>query len=137
MQLPKVNEAWYLIVFFTLSAAGLILAWMQEVNGKTHDDTVSTILGIVSQMNVVVVVAGASAYAGVEGYNMLAERYARREREIGRRQGRQEGRQEGRREGRQEILDRLSGLSGDELLAETQRIIDETRRAVSDNRRKD
>jgi hypothetical protein len=127
MQLPKVNEAWYLIVFFTLSAAGLILAWMQEVNGKTHDDTVSTILGIVSQMNVVVVVAGASAYAGVEGYNMLAERYARREREIGRR--------EGRREGRQEILDRLSGLSGDELLAETQRIIDETRRIVSDNRR--
>jgi hypothetical protein len=129
MQLPKVNEAWYLIVFFTLSAAGLILAWMQEVNGKTHDDTVSTILGIVSQMNVVVVVAGASAYAGVEGYNMLAERYARREREIGRREGRQEG--------RQELLDRLSGLSGDELLAETQRIIDETRRAVSDNRRKD
>ena len=112
-------------MFFTLSSAGLILAWMQEVNGKTHDDTVSTILGIVSQMNVVVVVAGASAYAGVEGYNMLAERYARREREIG------------RREGRQEILDRLSGLSGDELLAETQRIIDETRRAVSDNRRKD
>ena len=58
---------------------------------------------------------------------MLAERYARREREIGRR--------EGRREGRQELLDRLSGLSGDELLAETQRIIDETRRIVSDNRR--
>ena len=103
-------------MFFTLSSAGMILAWMQEVNGKTHDDTVSTILGIVSQMNVVVVVAGASAYAGVEGYNMLAERYARREREIGRREGRQEG--------RQELLDRLSGLSGDELLAETQRIID-------------
>ncbi len=60
---------------------------------------------------------------------MLAERYARREREIGRRKGRQEG--------RQELLDRLSGLSGDELLAETQRIIDETRRIVSDNRRKD
>ena len=58
---------------------------------------------------------------------MLAERYARREREIGRREGRQEG--------RQELLDRLSGLSGDELLAETQRIIDETRRIVSDNRR--
>ena len=127
MQLPKVNEAWYLIVFFTLSSAGMILAWMQEVNGKTHDDTVSTILGIVSQMNVVVVVAGASAYAGVEGYNMLAERYARREREIGRREGRQEG--------RQELLDRLSGLSGDELLAETQRIIAETLRLVDDNRR--
>ena len=127
MQLPKVNEAWYLIVFFTLSSAGLILAWMQEVNGKTHDDPVSTILGIVHQMNVVVVVAGASAYAGVEGYNMLAERYARREREIGRR--------EGRREGRQELLDRLSGLSGDELLAETQRIIAETLRLVDDNRR--
>ena len=120
-------------MFFTLSAAGLILAWMQEVNGKTDDDPVSTILGIVHQMNVVVVVAGASAYAGVEGYNMLAERYARREREIGRRKGLQEGRQEGR----QELLDRLSGLSGDELLAETQRIIDETRRIVSDNRRKD
>ena len=127
MQLPKVNEAWYLIVFFTLSSAGMILAWMQEVNGKTHDDTVSTILGIVSQMNVVVVVAGASAYGGVEGYNMLAERYARREREIGRREGRQEG--------RQELLDRLSGLSGDELLAETQRIIAETLRLVDDNRR--
>ena len=114
-------------MFFTLSSAGMILAWMQEVNGKTHDDTVSTILGIVSQMNVVVVVAGASAYAGVEGYNMLAERYARREREIGRREGRQEG--------RQELLDRLSGLSGDELLAETQRIIAETLRLVDDNRR--
>ncbi len=120
-------------MFFTLSAAGLILAWMQEVNGKTDDDPVSTILGIVHQMNVVVVVAGASAYTGVEGCNMLAERYARREREIGRRKGLQEGRQEGR----QELLDRLSGLSGDELLAETQRIIDETRRIVSDNRRKD
>ena len=84
-------------MFFTLSAAGLILAWMQEVNGKTHDDPVSTILGIVHQMNVVVVVAGASAYAGVEGYNMLAERYARREREIGRREGRREGRQEAAR----------------------------------------
>ena len=58
---------------------------------------------------------------------MLAERYARREREIGRR--------EGRREGRQELLDRLSGLSGDELLAETQRIIAETLRLVDDNRR--
>ena len=54
---------------------------------------------------------------------MLAERYARREREIG------------RREGRQELLDRLSGLSGDELLAETQRIIAETLRLVDDNRR--
>ena len=58
---------------------------------------------------------------------MLAERYARREREIGRREGRQEG--------RQELLDRLSGLSGDELLAETQRIIAETLRLVDDNRR--
>ena len=56
---------------------------------------------------------------------MLAERYARREREIGRR----------RQEGRQELLDRLSGLSGDELLAETQRIIAETLRLVDDNRR--
>ena len=49
-------------------------------------------------MDVVVVVSGASAFAGVEGYNMLAERYARREREIGRRQGREEGREEARRE---------------------------------------
>ena len=94
MQLTKANEAWYLIVFFTLSAIGLTLALIHEVGDKTSDDLVSTILSVVRQMDVVVVVAGASAFAGVEGYNMLAERYARREREIGRRQGREEGREE-------------------------------------------
>ena len=94
MQLTKANEAWYLIVFFTLSAIGLTLALIHEVGYKTSDDLVSTILGVVSQMDVVVVVSGASAYAGVEGYNMLAERYARREREIGRREGREEARRE-------------------------------------------
>ena len=98
MQLTKANEAWYLIVFFTLSAIGLALALIHEVGYKTSDDLVSTILGVVRQMDVVVVVSGASAFAGVEGYNMLAERYARREREIGRRQGREEGREEARRE---------------------------------------
>ena len=98
MQLTKANEAWYLIVFFTLSAIGLTLALIHEVGYKTSDDLVSTILGVVRQMDVVVVVAGASAYAGVEGYNMLAERFARREREIGRREGREEGREEARRE---------------------------------------
>ncbi len=94
MQLTKANEAWYLIVFFTLSAIGLTLALIHEVGYKTSDDLVSTILGVVRQMDVVVVVSGASAYAGVEGYNMLAERYARREREIGRREGREEARRE-------------------------------------------
>ena len=126
MHLPKANEAWYLIVFTLLSTAGLGLAMIQELS---RPDTCwkQNVLSIVSQMNAVVVVAAATAYTGVEGWNMLASRYARRERNIGRRQGREES--------LQEVADRLDGLTGDELLEETRRIIDETRKIVNDAQR--
>ena len=57
---------------------------------------------------------------------MLAERYARRQRE----EGRQVGRQEGRQEIRQVVLDqleKLSHLSYEEHQAEIGLLIDETR----------
>ena len=76
-------------------------------------------------MGWVVVVAGAFAYTGMESFNMLAERYARRQRE--------EGRQEGRQEVRQVVLDqleKLSHLSYEEHQAEIGRLIDETRRIM-------
>ena len=121
MQLPKANEAWYLIVFFTLTVGGLTLVLFNEIGERTDDSWVSTLANIGFGMGWVVIVAGAFAYTGMESFNMLAERYARRQRE------------EGRQEGRQEVLDqleKLSHLSYEERQAEIGRLIDETRRMM-------
>ena len=125
MQLPKANEAWYLIVFFTLTVGGLTLVLFNEIGERTDDSWVSTLANIGFGMGWVVIVAGAIAYTGMESFNMLAERYARRQRE--------EGRQEGRQEVRQVVLDqleKLSHLSYEEHQAEIGRLIDETRRIM-------
>ena len=125
MQLPKANEAWYLIVFFTLTVGGLTLVLFNEIGERTDDSWVSTLANIGFGMGWVVIVAGAFAYTGMESFNMLAERYARRQRE--------EGRQEGRHEVRQIVLDqleKLSHLSYEERQAEIGRLIDETRRMM-------
>ena len=129
MQLPKANEAWYLIVFFTLTVGGLTLVLFNEIGERTDDSWVSTLANIGFGMGWVVIVAGAIAYTGMESFNMLAERYARRQRE----EGRREGRQEGRHEVRQIVLDqleKLSHLSYEEGQAEIGRLIDETRRVM-------
>jgi hypothetical protein len=129
MQLPKANEAWYLIVFFTLTVGGLTLVLFNEIGERTDDSWVSTLANIGFGMGWVVIVAGAFAYTGMESFNMLAERYARRQRE----EGRQEGRQEGRHEVRQIVLDqleKLSHLSYEERQAGIGRLIDETRRMM-------
>ena len=125
MQLPKANEAWYLIVFFTLTVGGLTLVLFNEIGERTDDSWVSTLANIGFGMGWVVIVAGAIAYTGMESFNMLAERYARRQRE--------EGRQEGRQEIRQVVLDqleKLSHLSYEEHQAEIGLLIDETRRMM-------
>ena len=69
---------------------------------------------------------------------MLAERYARRQREEGRQEGREEGREEIRQEVRQEVrekvFDRLAGLERlppEERLAEIDRLIAEAQRAMN------
>ena len=116
MQLPKANEAWYLIVFFTLTVGGLALVLFNEIGEITDDSWVSTLANIGFGMGWVVIVAGALSYTVMESFNMLAERYARRQRE------------EGRQEGRQEVLDRLEKLPHEERLAEIDRLINETRR---------
>ena len=129
MQLPKANEAWYLIVFFTLTVGGLTLVLFNEIGERTDDSWVSTLANIGLGMGWVVIVAGAIAYTGMESFNMLAERYARRQRE----EGRQVGRQEGRQEIRQVVLDqleKLSHLSYEEHQAEIGLLIDETRRMM-------
>ena len=137
MQLPKANEAWYLIVFFTLTVGGLTLVLFNEIGERTDDSWVSTLANIGLGMGWVVIVAGALSYTVMESFNMLAERYARRQREEGRQEGRQEGHQEGRQEGRQEVrqvildqLEKLSHLSYEERQAEIGRLIDETRRMM-------
>ena len=125
MQLPKANEAWYLIVFFTLTVGGLTLVLFNEIGERTDDSWVSTLANIGFGMGWVVIVAGAIAYTGMESFNMLAERYARRQRE--------EGRQVGRQEIRQVVLDqleKLSHLSYEEHQAEIGLLIDETRRMM-------
>ena len=43
MQLPKSNEAWYLIVFFTLTVGGLTLVLFNEIGERTDDSWVSTL----------------------------------------------------------------------------------------------
>ena len=125
MQLPKANEAWYLIVFFTLTVGGLTLVLFNEIGERTDDSWVSTLANIGLGMGWVVIVAGALSYTVMESFNMLAERYARRQRE--------EGRQEGRQEIRQVVLDqleKLSHLSYEEHQAEIGLLIDETRRMM-------
>ena len=129
MQLPKANEAWYLIVFFTLTVGGLTLVLFNEIGERTDDSWVSTLANIGLGMGWVVIVAGALSYTVMESFNMLAERYARRQRE----EGRQVGRQEGRQEIRQVVLDqleKLSHLSYEEHQAEIGLLIDETRRMM-------
>ena len=43
MQLLKANEAWYLIVFYTLATGGFVLALFNEVGERTNDSLVSTL----------------------------------------------------------------------------------------------
>ena len=128
-------------MFFTLTVGGLTLVLFNEIGERTDDSWVSTLANIGLGMGWVVIVAGALSYTVMESFNMLAERYARRQREEGRQEGRQEGHQEGRQEGRQEVrqegrqevldqLEKLSHLSYEERQAEIGRLIDETRRMM-------
>ncbi len=119
MQLPRANEAWYLIIFFILTIGGLILILFNEIGEVTDDSWVSTLENIEFGMGWVVIVAGAFAYTGMEGFNMLAERYARRQRE------------EGRLEGRQEVLDILDRIPADKRSEELEAIIGDVRKSIN------
>ena len=103
MNLPRANEAWYLIVFLILSGSGAALVLIAELGFRTSDSWVSTLANIGHGLQWVVVVAGVVSYVGMEGFNMLYERYVRRLD----REAREEGREEGRDEGRAQVLDLL------------------------------
>ena len=106
MNLPRANEAWYLIVFGILSGSGATLVLIAELGFRTSDNWVSTLANIGHGLQWVVVVAGVVSYAGMEGFNMLYERYVRR---LDR-----EAREKGRTEGRAEMLTQVLDLYFDE-----------------------
>ena len=103
MNLPRANEAWYLIAFVILSGSGATLVLIAELGFRTSDSWVSTLANIGHGLQWVVVVAGVVSYVGMEGFNMLYERYVRRLD----REAREKGREEGRDEGRTQVLDLL------------------------------
>ena len=103
MNLPRANEAWYLIVFGILSGSGATLVLIAELGFRTSDNWVSTLANIGHGLQWVVVVAGVVSYAGMEGFNMLYERYVRRLD----REAREKGRTEGRAEMLTQVLDLL------------------------------
>ena len=103
MNLPRANEAWYLIVFGILSGSGATLVLIAELGFRTSDNWVSTLANIGHGLQWVVVVAGVLSYAGMEGFNMLYERYVRRLD----REAREKGRTEGRAEMLTQVLDLL------------------------------
>ena len=103
MNLPRANEAWYLIVFGILSGSGATLVLIAELGFRTNDNWVSTLANIGHGLQWVVVVAGVVSYAGMEGFNMLYERYVRRLD----REAREKGRTEGRAEMLTQVLDLL------------------------------
>ena len=107
MNLPRANEAWYLIVFGILSGSGATLVLIAELGFRTSDNWVSTLANIGHGLQWVVVVAGVVSYAGMEGFNMLYERYVRRLDREAREKGRTEGRTEGRAEMLTQVLDLL------------------------------
>ena len=82
MNLPRANEAWYLIAFVILSGSGAALVLIAELGFRTSDSWVSTLANVGHGLQwvvvVVVVVAGVVSYVGMEGFNMLYERYVRR-----------------------------------------------------------
>ena len=90
MNLPRANEAWYLIVFGILSGSGATLVLIAELGFRTSDSWVSTLANIGHGLQWVVVVAGVVSYAGMEGFNMLYERYVRRLDREAREKGREE-----------------------------------------------
>ena len=106
MNLPRANEAWYLIVFGILSGSGATLVLIAELGFRTSDNWVSTLANIGHGLQWVVVVAGVVSYAGMEGFNMLYERYVRRLDREAREKGRTEG-TEGRAEMLTQVLDLL------------------------------
>ena len=129
MQLPKANEAWYLIMFGILSGSGATLVLIAELAFRTSDGWVSTLANIGHGLEWVVVVSGIVSYAGMEGFNMLYERYVRR---LDR-----EAREKGLAEGREEVVNHLESvvglenLSPQERLAELDRYIKEMRESRS------
>ncbi len=120
MQLPR-YISWYLVCFLVMSALGFIPVWVVEVIENTDDSLSATIVAIGREMNWVAVVSGAYAFAGVEGFTMLAEIFLKR-REA-------KGREEGREEERQQIASRFENMTPDERLAEIERLIAEARGA--------
>ena len=103
MNLPRANEAWYLIAFVILSGSGAALVLIAELGFRTSDSWVSTLANIGHGLQWVVVVAGVVSYVGMEGFNMLYERYVRRLD----REAHEKGREEGRDEGRAQVLSLL------------------------------
>ena len=100
-----------------------------ELAFRTSDGWVSTLANIGHGLEWVVVVSGIVSYAGMEGFNMLYERYVRR---LDR-----EAREKGLAEGREEVVNHLESvvglenLSPQERLAELDRYIKEMRKARS------
>ena len=96
-----------------------------ELAFRTSDGWVSTLANIGHGLEWVVVVSGIVSYAGMEGFNMLYERYVRR---LDR-----EAREKGLAEGREEVVNHLESvvglenLSPQERLAELDRYIKEMR----------
>ena len=125
MNLPRANEAWYLIVFGILSGSGATLVLIAELGFRTSDNWVSTLANIGHGLQWVVVVAGVVSYAGMEGFNMLYERYVRRldreAREKGRTEGRTEGLTKGRTEGRAEMLTQVLDLLDEDTRKDVER----------------
>ena len=102
-----------------------------ELAFRTSDGWVSTLANIGHGLEWVVVVSGIVSYAGMESFNMLYERYARRLD----REAREKGLAEGRKEGREEVVNHLESvvglenLSPQERLAELDRYIKEMRKS--------
>ena len=121
MNLPRANEAWYLIVFGILSGSGATLVLIAELGFRTNDNWVSTLANIGHGLQWVVVVAGVVSYAAMEGFNMLYERYVRRLDREAREKGRTEGLTKGRTEGRAEMLTQVLDLLDEDTRKDVER----------------
>ena len=104
----------YFVVFGILASLGLALSIWYEVWENDTDSFAATTIAVLKHMEWVVVVGVAATYFGVEGTDMLAERF--------RKQQRMKGREEGREEGEQELAKRLLNLSDAERKSEIERI---------------
>ena len=94
MQLPRSNEAWFLILFFALALAGTLVVVWPAIENTEGEGGWKVVQSIGSGMEWVVVVSGGFSYTAVEAWSMLAEKFKQRQRKAGRQEGRQEATEE-------------------------------------------